>query len=66
MQPLERGSFVAVVEVAVDEPKELVRGLRPAGVGIKARLYLGKKTSNTAVRSEEEGRSEGLAFRTKL
>jgi len=43
LQPLERSSSVSVVEVAVDEAKELVKSLRPAGVGIQAPVHLRKK-----------------------
>ena len=43
MQPLERGSSVAVLKVAADEAKKLVEGLWSGGLGTKARFYLGER-----------------------
>ena len=43
LQPMVRSSFIAVIEIAANEPKKLVESLRPAGVSIQAPIHLGEK-----------------------
>ena len=67
LQPMVRSSSIAVIEMAANEPKELVESLRPAGVSIQAPIHLSeKKTSKMRVRSAEEGLSGVMAFRINL